>query len=239
MTVYGRNSIEEALEEKLKISALYIDITKKQKFEKLTERLKNIGVFPQWKDTRAMDKIAKTRKHQGIAAEINLPHNIVEEFEGEFDFKTFPKILSLDGITDVMNLGAIIRSALLFDIDAVVLPQDASARITPAVIRASAGAVYHQPVFYIKNLNYFIDELHEAGGCAYGLADSPESETLETLELSLPFCIVIGSERKGMRKSVRKKCDSIVRIPTTGKLDSLNASVAAAITLWEVYKKNI
>ncbi|RMG78613.1 MAG: 23S rRNA (guanosine(2251)-2'-O)-methyltransferase RlmB [Bacteroidetes bacterium] len=237
VTVYGRNSVEEALEQALNIRALYVDRNKKQKYTKIISKIRQQGLRVDFCDTSVLDKTAGTRKHRGIVAELEMPGNIHEEFDEEFDFEKYANILALDGITDVMNLGAIIRSALLFGCDAVVLPMDACARITPAVIRASAGAVYKMPIFYIKNLNRFIDDIHAVGGRVYGLAAGKQNASIDTLVPEKPFCFVIGSERKGMRKSVRKKCDELLNIPTTGKLDSLNASVAAAISLWEVYRK--
>ncbi len=239
MTVYGRNSVEEALVEKLEVTQIYIDRNNKPKFSRLAEISGKLGIPVKYCDNRDLETISKSRKHQGIVAEIRMPANI-HDAEGEvFDWSGYNRILALDGITDTGNLGAITRSALLFKIDAIVLPRDASARITPAAIRASAGAIYKQSIYFIDNINYFIEELKEEGFRVYGLAGGRENPSLSDADLSGRVCMVVGSEDKGIRKAVRKKCDVLLNIPNSGRLDSLNASVAAAIAMWEIYKADI
>jgi 23S rRNA (guanosine2251-2'-O)-methyltransferase len=239
LTVYGRNSVEEAIEEGLTIQLIYMDSHKRDKFQKILSVAKQKDIRVTYKNDKELENLSRTRKHQGIVADIEMPANI-RDLEGEaYDWTEFNRFLALDGITDTGNLGALIRSSLLFNIDAVVLPRDASARITPAVIKASAGAVYKQNIFYIDNLNYFIDEIKDDGAAVYGLAGAVQYTSIKELEIPRRCCVVIGSERKGMRKSVRKKCSSLIKIPTTGRLDSLNASVAGAIAMWELFRADI
>ncbi len=239
MTVYGRNSVEEALEEGLEIDLVYMDSHKRDKFQGILARLKAEGISLTYKTDLELEALSRTRKHQGIVAEIKMPDNIHDTEGATYDWDQYRRFLALDGITDTGNLGALIRSSLLFNIDAVVLPRDASARITPQVIKSSAGAVYKQNIFYIDNLNYFIDDLVDAGAAVLGLSGAVQYTSIKDIEIPARCCVVIGSERKGMRKSVKKKCTSLIKIPTTGKLDSLNASVAGAVAMWELFRAEI
>lgn len=239
MIIYGRNSIEEALEEGLKLEEVVIERGKEIKFPGLSRQLREKGIKISTLPTPLMDKTAETRKHQGILARMILPPNIVEdEKDNPQDWSTFRTILTLDGITDTGNLGAIIRSALLFEADAVVLPNDNSARITPQAIKASAGAVFKQKVIYVNNLNTLIETLKADGFTVFGLTGDAQQMLQDTDPVG-KVCLVIGSEREGIRKSVKRKCDFLLKIPTTRKIDSLNASVAAAVTLWEFYRKKL
>jgi 23S rRNA (guanosine2251-2'-O)-methyltransferase len=160
---------------------------------------------------------------------------VIEEGSTIEDWKNFDSIITLDGITDTGNLGAILRSALLFGFEAVVLPNDNSARITPQTIRSSAGALYKVKIIYVNNLNTFIEEAKAEAFTVYGLAGEAK-DAIQKLEFAKKSLLVIGSEREGMRKSVKHNCDHLVQIPTTRKINSLNASVAAAIAMWEVFR---
>ncbi len=237
MVVYGRNSVEEALNDSIDLSSVTVEKGKEEKYLNLIRRLREKGINVKYAQTVFLNKAAQTLKHQGIIAELILPSNIIEsetEFEG---WDGMQSVIALDGITDTGNLGAVVRSALLMKFDAVVLPNDNSARITPQTIKASAGAVYKEKVVYINSLNQFIDEIKKQGFFVYGLAG--EAETLITeIDFKGKVCLVLGSERKGIRKSVKHKCDALIKIPTTRKIDSFNASVAAAIAMWEVYRSN-
>lgn len=239
MTVYGRNSVEEALAEGLNIQEILVERERKSRYSRVLESARERKIPVRLAENRDLEAFSRSRKHQGIAAAVILPANIHEVDQDSPDWSSMNHILALDGITDTGNLGAIIRSALLMGMDAVVLPRDASARITPAAIRASAGAVYKQPVYYIDNLNYLIDELQEAGYTIYGLAGGKENPGLEQADLAGKVCLVLGAEDKGIRKSVRRKCSGLLSIPTTSRLDSLNAGVAAAIAMWELYKVSL
>lgn len=236
MVIYGRNSIEEALEEGLTLREVIVEIGKEEKFEKLIKRLRDKGIKVNFQNTKSVDKASGTLKHQGIIADLPMPANVVEEGATLSDWIDCRSIIALDGITDTGNLGAIMRSALLFGFEAVVLPNDNSARITPQTIRSSAGALYKIKILYLNNLNTFIEEAKAEDFMVYGLA-AEAKDPLDQLNFSKKVCMVIGSEREGLRKSVKKNCDFLVSIPTTRKLDSLNASVAAAIAMWEVFRK--
>ncbi len=236
MTVYGRNSIEEAVTEGVELIEILVDRAKSDRYANLLAEAKRKGIEVRYVADADLAKASRSQKHQGIVATLRLPANVVENATDETDYSAYTSVLALDGITDTGNFGAIVRSALLFGADAVILPNDNSARVTPAAIRASAGAIYRQPIFYVNSLNTHIDLLHAAGFTVLGL-EGRGGASLGTIDLPEKVCLVVGSEREGIRKSVRKRCDELVSIPTTGKLDSLNASVAAAVGLWEIYRQ--
>ncbi len=236
MYVYGRNSIEEALEENIRLKCVIIGRGKELKFENLVKRIKTAGIPLSYEPLSMLTSLSHSEKHQGIIAELVLPENIVDDESVKIDWGGFDSLIVLDGITDTGNLGAIVRSALLFDFNAVVLPRDNSARITPQTIKSSAGAVYRQKIIYIDSLNRFSSEVKEAGFTVIGLAGEAAG-TIKELDIKNKICYIIGSERKGIRKSVKRNCDALLRIPTTGKINSLNASVSGAVAMWEFFRK--
>lgn len=232
MFVYGRNSVTEAIDDGLEILRVLVDTKKEEKFLNLIRRLRDAEIEVKFAKADVIDKEAKTRNHQGIAAEIVLPKNIVENQQEPVDWSLFNGVLALDGITDTGNLGAILRSALLFGMQAVVLPMDNSARITPVTIKASAGAVYKLNIFYVPSLKNSLFEMQSLGFCIYALMGQG-AENITEVDFGEKACLIIGSERDGIRKGIRRFADTQVKIPTSGKLDSLNASVSAGVALWE------
>jgi len=176
--------------------------------------------------------------HQGVALHINLqkkesdPSEILKKVSGAKG-----SIILLDQITDPHNLGSIIRSAEALGCGAVILPKNNSAEVNETVIKTSAGATAHIEIITIVNVAQFLDELKSLGFWIIGTSDHG---TLPLTKLGNvhPACIIIGSEGKGMRRLTEDKCDYIVSIPLKGKVSSLNASVAAAIVMYEVLKSS-
>jgi 23S rRNA (guanosine2251-2'-O)-methyltransferase len=186
-----------------------------------------------------LDRRAGTAAHQGVlclcgefayASLENLVANRHPAFPGSL-------VLLLDGIEDPQNLGSLIRSAHCFGANGVVIPRDRAAGITPAVIKASAGAAGHIPVARVVNLTHAIDILKEKGFWVYG-ADAGADTELGSARFEGDIGLVMGSEGKGIRPLVRKHCDILVSIPLFGKVDSLNVSVAAGILLHEIRRQS-
>jgi 23S rRNA (guanosine2251-2'-O)-methyltransferase len=142
-------------------------------------------------------------------------------------------VLLLDGIEDPQNLGSLIRTAHCFGANGVVIPRDRAAGITPAVIKASAGAAGHIPVSQVVNLTQAIEFLKEKGFWIYG-TDAGAPCDVGSARFEGDVGLVMGSEGKGMRPLVKKHCDVLLSIPLFGKVDSLNVSVAAGILLHEI-----
>ena len=168
--------------------------------------------------------------HQGVGAELTqFRYAELEDVLSAIEGPAF--LLVLDGVTDPQNLGAIVRSAEVLGAGALVLPRDRSAPVTPAVIRASAGATAHLPIVQVVNLTRALGEMKQRGYWIVGLAPAGSSEFQELPALERAV-LVVGSEDKGARPLVRETCDFLVRIPQRGRVESLNASVAAAIGIY-------
>lgn len=145
-------------------------------------------------------------------------------------------ILVLDGIVDPHNLGAIVRSALCAGVAAVLIPKDRCAGPTPAVSKISAGALEHVRLVQVTNLVRSLESLKSRGRWVAGL-DRQAPLAVFNADLSLPLALVIGGEERGLRPLVRKTCDLMVSIPQSGAIDSLNASAAAAVALYEIRRQ--
>jgi 23S rRNA (guanosine2251-2'-O)-methyltransferase len=138
----------------------------------------------------------------------------------------------LDGVEDPHNLGAIIRTAHAAGAAGVVIPERRAASLTDVVAKAAAGALEYLPVARVTNLNRTLEDLKERGYWIYGL-DERGTETYDRVEYGEPTAVVLGAEGKGLHDQVRKHCDVLLRIPMSGKIASLNVSVAAGIVLFE------
>lgn len=188
-------------------------------------------------DNSNFDNKFKNKNHQGIALKTDEDYTKLLTYD---DFiirlkdqnKTKSIIIILDGINDIGNYGAILRSALLFGADGVILPKNNSTPINDAVVKCSAGAVFQLDIIYATNLIRTIQELKKIGYWIYGAEKSGENIT--KTKFSDKSVIIFGSEGKGIRPLVKENCDFIISIPTNDKLDSLNLSVSAGIILYEL-----
>jgi 23S rRNA (guanosine2251-2'-O)-methyltransferase len=147
-----------------------------------------------------------------------------------------PWLLILDGVVDPQNLGALMRTAVCAGMGAVVLPKDRSARPGPAVSRASAGALEHARLAVVTNIVATIQALKPLGLWIVGL-DKDDGQPLFASDLSGPLAIVVGAEGKGIRPLVRRHCDFLVAVPQVGPIDSINASVAGAVVIYESWRQ--
>jgi 23S rRNA (guanosine2251-2'-O)-methyltransferase len=145
-------------------------------------------------------------------------------------------LVALDSISDPHNMGAIIRTAECSGAHGVIVGRDGAAMITDTVVKASAGAVAHIPIARVQNLHKALVEIREHNIWVLGL-ESNDGVDMYKSDLTVPICVVVGSEGKGMRPVVRKTCDILVRIPMHGRISSLNASVAAAVVMYEVVRQ--
>lgn len=149
-----------------------------------------------------------------------------------------PTVLALDSLQDPQNVGAIMRSALAAGVAGIVIAKDRAAPLSGAVAKASAGAVAHLRVCQVANLPSALEQLKKAGLWVFGTTKDADL-SLYDADLSGPVCLVMGSEEKGLRPLVRKQCDFLVSIPMRGVLDSLNASTAAAVVLFEIVRQRL
>ncbi len=188
-------------------------------------------------DPRWLDRMARTRTHQGVIALAAAraaadPQDILAAARAR---EEPPLVVLLDGIEDPQNVGAIIRVAEAAGAHGLILPARRASGLTPAVARASAGAIEYLPVAVVTNLNRTLKELKEAGLWVVG-AD-PGGEDLYATEAAAPLAVVIGSEGRGLSRLVRESCDYLVRVPMRGRVASLNAATAAAVVLFELTRR--
>lgn len=174
------------------------------------------------------------REGSGIAAEM-AEFRYVDVEEWTASLPETSRAFLLDGVTDPQNLGAILRSALAFGFDGVLIPEDRSCPVTGAVFRASAGAAAHLPVVQVKNLARAIERLQEAGFWVFAAAGG-EGSDLAGFRPAKRTAVVLGSEEKGIRRLAREKCDGTVRIPMAPGTESLNVSVAGGIIAYSIRK---
>ena len=233
--VVGRNPVLEALQAGLPVKTAYI-VEGGERDDRLREILKFTAShsIPMLQATKAeLDRLTGGAVHQSVA--LLLP---------SFDYADFLDLLDsaqeaggilvvCDQITDPHNLGAIIRSAAAFGTAGVVIPNRRSAKMTAAAWKASAGAAARLPVAQVVNLNRALEQCAEAGFAVYGLAGEGDL-LIDQLHPDGPVALVVGSEGDGLSRLVREHCDELVSIPIAASVESLNASVATSIALYEL-----
>jgi 23S rRNA (guanosine2251-2'-O)-methyltransferase len=187
----------------------------------------------QVKPERELTEAAGTRDHQGVLAWAE-PYRYADGYELAAGQR--PLLVCLDQVSDPHNLGAVCRSAEGAGASGVVLPSHGSARVTAAVCRASAGAVEHLPVAVVTNLARYLGEVKGPSLWAYAAAGEAETAMWDT-DLSGGVALVLGAEGRGLRPLVRRTCDATMGIPLSGRVESLNVSVAAAVLLFEARRQ--
>ena len=180
-----------------------------------------------------IDELARGGAHQGVAVRAGpYPYSSL----GEILTTPNPLVVVLDSVTDPRNLGAVLRVADGAGASGVVVPKDRAVGLTPAAVKASAGASEHVPVVRETNLRRALDKIKEAGVWAYA-AEGGAAPAYTDLDLSGPIAFVLGSEGRGIRRLVREGCDGTVSIPMRGAVSSLNVSVVAAVLLFEARRQ--
>ncbi|HZK24443.1 MAG TPA: 23S rRNA (guanosine(2251)-2'-O)-methyltransferase RlmB [Oscillospiraceae bacterium] len=235
--IEGRRPVMEALRAGSKITRILLQ--KGTHGGPLTEILalaqtKEIPV--EYWDKQALDKKAVTRNHQGILAET--PPFAYTPFEQLLVKKNdeHPFLVILDHLQDPHNLGALIRTAYAAGCDGLVIPERRAAQMTPAAVRTAAGAAEYLPVARVVNIARCLEECKQAGLWLYG-ADMDGKSLYTKGDYQGPMALVIGSEGAGLSRLTKEKCDFLVRLPMQGAVASLNASVAGALLLYEVYRQ--
>ncbi|GGM53765.1 23S rRNA (guanosine(2251)-2'-O)-methyltransferase RlmB [Deinococcus arenae] len=202
--------------------------------EAFVAQLKATGVRLKFAPRIELDQLAGTTQHQGVLAEVeDLEWASVDDILDLAEKRGEELlIVLLDGITDPRNFGAIIRSAEVLGAHGVVVEERRSAPLSPVVAKTAAGATSYLPVAQTKNLPRLMDALKKDGVWVYGAAGEA-AQDVRKVDFSGKVALVIGAEGEGMRRLVREKCDALVSIPVRGRVQSLNASVAAGILLFE------
>lgn len=244
--IIGRNACMEALRSGRDIEKLTVlkqkDVSGRQaapegSLKKILGKAKDRGIPVSYADRTAMDRMAGGQVHQGVIAYASdYEYCSVEDLlQTAADRGEAPLLLLLDGLEDPHNLGAIMRTAECAGAHGVVIPERRSVSVNETVMKTSAGAAQYIGCARVTNMGRTIDQLKERGVWVYG-CDMDGSSCFET-DLTGPAAIVIGSEGRGISRLVREKCDFIVSIPMKGQINSLNASNAAAIVIYEAVRQ--
>ncbi|MBO6305056.1 MAG: 23S rRNA (guanosine(2251)-2'-O)-methyltransferase RlmB [Selenomonadaceae bacterium] len=238
--IYGRNAVTEALKSGRSFNKVVVALGNLGgDIKNITALAKEKGIPIERAEMKRMDKITQGERHQGVIAYVSpVEYKTLEDIlEIAKEKNEQPFILLLDEITDPHNLGAIIRSAEAMGAHGILLPKRRSAKLNETVAKTSAGAVNYVAVAQIGNAAQTVENLKKEGFWTVG-ADMA-GENIENADLTLPTLLVIGSEGKGIGRLLKEKLDILVKIPMTGKINSLNASVAAGILIYEVMKRRI
>ena len=227
--VYGRRAVREALRGRREVLELWAT----ERAVKAEPWLSGDGLHLHVKAERELSEALGSRDHQGVLAWCE-PFRYADA--SELAAVERPLLACLDQVSDPHNLGAVCRSAEGAGATGVVLPAHGSARVTPAVCRASAGAVEHLPIAVVTNLARYLAEVKRADLWTYAAAGDAE-QTMWEADLSGGVALVFGAEGKGVRPLVRRTCDGAVSIPLAGRVESLNVSVAAAVLLYEARRQ--
>ena len=238
--IWGKHSVYETLISKRAINRIWCtsEIFSSEKFYILLKEIKLKGVLIEEVSWNRLSQLTYGASHQGVALQLACSKTISLDKLIDFSKKksSNPIILALDGLTDPHNVGAIIRSAEAFDCKGIIIPQRRSAGLTGTVAKVAAGALEHLQVSRVVNLNRALEELKKNGFLIIGLTGDGHLSISEFHEKS-PLVVIIGSEDKGISLLTQKKCDFLLRIPLKGRTSSLNASVAASISLFHLTGK--
>ena len=240
LIIEGRNAIIEAFRAGRSVDKLFIqEHTKEGSMNTLIREAKKTKTLIKYVPKERLDQISETGHHQGAVAFV-AAYNYAEiddlfakaEEKGESPF-----FIILDEIEDPHNLGAIIRTANLAGAHGVIVPKNRACGLTATVVKASAGAINYTPIVKVTNIAQTIESLKERG--MWFVCADMDGETMYDIDLTGSIGLVIGNEGKGVSRLVKEKCDFVARIPMSGDIDSLNASVATGVLAYEIVRQRM
>lgn len=230
MLVYGRNVVNEILNGKTKIYKVFLDNNYKD--EDILNKIDKRGLKKFHIDKSKLDKMCGNSTNQGIAMDI-------EEYN-YYDIKTIEEddksnfVVMLDSIEDPHNFGAIIRTCECAGVDYIIIPKNRSVSVNSTVYKTSSGALSNMKIVEVANLHNTIKKLKDLGFWVYG--SDAKGKDYRSIDFGGKTCLIIGSEGHGLKQIVSNSCDEIISLPMKGKINSLNASVAAGIFIYEIMK---
>jgi 23S rRNA (guanosine2251-2'-O)-methyltransferase len=239
LIIEGRNAVMEALKADRSIDRLFIIDAEQQTgpIKTIISEARKKGIVVKFESKEMMDKMSKSNKHQGVIAYV-AAYDYVEVsdiLQRAKDKNEPPFVVILDSIEDPHNLGAILRTANIAGVHGVIIPKRRAVGLTATVAKTSAGAIEYTPVARVTNITRTIEDLKEQGlwiACA-----DMDGQMMYNVDLKGPLAIVVGGEGAGVGKLVKEKCDLIAKVPMKGDIDSLNASVAAAVLIYEAVRQ--
>ncbi|MBW4578054.1 MAG: 23S rRNA (guanosine(2251)-2'-O)-methyltransferase RlmB [Tildeniella nuda ZEHNDER 1965/U140] len=238
--IYGRHPVLAALEGQRSLNRIWITAKLRydHRFHDLLSQAKANGTVIDEVEPQRLDQLTFRANHQGVVAQV-APHaymdlqDLIAQAKAASDQ---PVIIVADSITDPHNLGAIVRTAEALGAQGLVIPQRRAVGVTSTVVKVAAGALETFSVARVVNLGRALEELKTAGFWIYGTASSG-SQALPTVQFSGPVVLVVGAEGDGLSMLTQRACDSLVSIPLSGNTPSLNASVAAGMALYEIFRQ--
>lgn len=239
--IAGKHSVLEALRAGRTINKIWVaEGAQKHLTQPIIAEAKNQGIIVQFVDKRKLDQMAPGLQHQGVVAQAApYAYAEVEDLLARASERgEVPFLLVLDEIEDPHNLGSILRTAECTGVHGVIIPKRRSAAVTATVSKTSAGAVEYVPVARVTNLVQTMEQLKKAGVWLVGTDVAATEEIYGGGNIFTgPVAVVIGNENKGMGRLVRETCDVLLKLPMSGQLNSLNASVAAGVVMYEVLRR--
>lgn len=236
--IIGKNPVMEALKAEREINKLWIaEGSQRGAMQAIVQLAKAQNVLIQYVPKQKLDQMTEGN-HQGVVAQVAAYryYDIDELFRRAAERNEQPFFLLLDELEDPHNLGSIMRTADAVGAHGIIIPKRRSVGLTQTVAKASTGAIEHVPVVRVTNLARTIDELKERGVWIVG-TDAKANDDYRQLDGTMPLALVVGSEGKGISRLVLEKCDFLIKLPMRGHVTSLNASVAASLLMYEVYRK--
>ncbi len=231
--IVGKNAVINAAESKRKFFEVFVSYQNLNSCESVLKYAESRDVKISILRRNEMDERFPKDKHQGIVAFVEDYEYV--EIEDILEDNDNPFIVILDGLEDPHNLGAILRTAEATNVDCVVIPKNRSVGLNATVAKVSTGAIEYVPVAQVTNLTQTIKKIKNMGVWVVG-TDSDATMDYTEIDGNMRVAIVIGSEGKGISRLVKEQCDYLVKIPMNGKINSLNASVSAALMMYEVFK---
>lgn len=230
--IYGKNSIIEAIKNKRELSDVMVTANNND----IISMLNKNNIKYQIVQKGIIDKVLKQSvNHQGVIASVmEYQYYQLEDIVSD---ESDSLIVMLDGIEDPHNLGAIVRTCEISGASGIVLPKNRSVKVNATVSKVSAGAIEHVKVVMCTNLVNTIKTLKEKGYWVVGAEALEESKEFWDLDLNMKVCLIIGSEGRGLSRLTKEECDFLVKIPMWGKVNSLNASVSAALLIYEIRRQ--
>ncbi|MGV3464452.1 MAG: 23S rRNA (guanosine(2251)-2'-O)-methyltransferase RlmB [Heyndrickxia sp.] len=236
--ISGKNPVIEALKSDREINKIWIaEGSQKGQMQQVIQLAKEARVLIQYVPKQKIDQMV-SENHQGVVAQVAAYKyaELDDLFKKAEQRQETPFFLILDELEDPHNLGSILRTADAAGVHGIIIPKRRAVGLTGAVAKASTGAIEHVPVARVTNLARTIADLKERGIWVFG-TDAKGSQDYRKMDGSLPLALVIGSEGKGMSRLIRESCDFLIHLPMIGHVTSLNASVAASLLIYEVYRQ--
>lgn len=237
MLIEGKNAVREALTNGTTINKLMVDKNLQHRKDDILALASKNKIKVEYVAKFVLDKKSATSHHQGFIAEtVDFKYSSLQDLLAASEGKT-PFFVLLDGIEDPHNFGAIIRSCECAGVQGIVIPKNRACMVNETVIRTSTGAITNMPICMVTNLKEAVDFFKENG--IWTFVAETGGEDIYSKKLTMPIAIVIGSEGKGVKQSLRAYCDGVITLPLMGRVNSLNASVACGVVIFEILRQRL